>query len=55
MALSSACGVLIPYTNEFQQEAATEQDSIKVTKPHLYQMMDDYKTTRDTIRVCAAK
>lgn len=48
------CGVLIPYSDETQDAASAELDALKLVNayPHLRMMIEDYKTTRDTIRAC---
>lgn len=48
---NSACGVLIEYDKDFQNQAAEEYNTLpKDSKTRI--LMDDYKTTRDTIRDC---
>jgi hypothetical protein len=51
---SNACGTLFHYSPEFQQKAAVELDYLQGTgdSPEIVQMMDDYHTTRETIRAC---
>lgn len=49
-----SCGVLIPYSDETQKLAADELDAMKLTNayPRIRMMMNDYHTTRETIRAC---
>ncbi len=47
----SSCGVLIPYSDETQDMAASELVSMNCC-PTVHRMMDDYHKTRDTIRAC---
>ena len=51
---SEACGVLFSYSPDFQKQAATELDYLRGTgqAPHVVQLVQDYGTTRDTIRAC---
>ena len=53
-ARSDVCGVLFTYDAGFQRQAGTEVDYLKGTgqAPHVVQLVEDYQTTRDTIRAC---
>ena len=47
--VTNSCGVLLEYSKEFQAEAAKEYPSLG---PKSKRLINDYKVTRDTIRVC---
>jgi hypothetical protein len=53
-APSSACGTLIKYPQDFLDKAAIERDYLRGTgvAPNTLVMIQDYVTTRDTIRAC---
>ena len=48
------CGVLYRYSPEFEHKAELELDYLANTGqyPEIITMMNDYHTTRETIRVC---
>lgn len=48
------CGVLIPYTEEFQQEASEELINLDGEEgyQHIVTMVNDYAKTRKSIRTC---
>lgn len=49
-----SCGALFKYSADFESAASNELNALKHTGlyPHIATMMDDYHTTRDTIRAC---
>lgn len=49
-----ACGVLIPYGDETQDLAAQELEAMELTNayPRIRMLIEDYHTTRETIRAC---
>ena len=53
-ASSNACGTLYAYSPEFEEQAAIELDYLQGTgqSPHVVTMIQDYGTTRQTIRAC---
>lgn len=55
-ARTNPCGLLIPYTNEFQQEAALELSMLNNEEAyqHIIVMVNDYAKTRNSIRTCTS-